>query len=143
MTNKYNSLFDLLRAALGDHVLPADDFLGLFAEDIIVNFPFAPAGTPKRLDGMAALAAHATRLGVLLEFGELALGPIHVAGNTVIFEASCAGRGVETGVPYDQNYICVVELRDKQIVRYQDYWNPLVLISALGGQQALAAAYAR
>jgi len=132
-----------LRGALGNRIVQCEDFLDFFAEDAVLEYPYAPAGTPERLDGKASIARHATRLAPLLEFGEMTLVAVYGSGDNVVFEATCQGRGVETGIPYDQKYISVVTLQNKRIVRYQDYWNPLVLISALGGQEAMAAAYAR
>jgi len=143
MNDKYNGLTELLRAALGNRIVQSENFLDLFAEDAALEYPFAPDGTPERLEGKAAIAEHAARLAPLLEFGEMTLGAVYISGDTVVFESSCQGRGVESGTSYDQDYISVVTLRDQRIVRYQDYWNPLVLMSALGGQQAMAAAYAR
>jgi ketosteroid isomerase-like protein len=49
---------------------------------------------------------------------------------------------VATGAPYNQLYISVVTLRDGRIAHYRDYWNPLVVLTALGGTEAAAAAYA-
>ncbi|TYC52976.1 hypothetical protein FMN50_15435 [Rhodobacterales bacterium] len=60
----------------------------------------------------------------------------------VVFEFSCQGQGIETGKPYDQDYISVVTLRDGRVCHYRDYWNPLVALHALGGAEAAAAAYA-
>jgi ketosteroid isomerase-like protein len=60
----------------------------------------------------------------------------------VIFEFSCSGEGVATGAPYNQLYVSVVTLRDGRIAHYRDYWNPLVVLTALGGTEAAAAAYA-
>ena len=143
MTDKYETLFELIRAAVGDKIPEASDFLDLFTEDAVLDYPFAPEATPKQLVGKANIAAHARRLGPLLEFGDFTLETVYPLADTVIFEATCQGRGSETGLPYDQKYICVLHLRDGKIARYQDYWNPLVLISALGGQEAMAKAYAR
>jgi len=143
MSYKFNSLAALVCAALCDRVLESENFLDLFADDAVLEYPFAPEGTPERLEGKAAIARHALRLAPLLEFGEMTLGAVYNSGDTVIFESSCQGRGVEAGVPYNQDYISVITLRGGRIVRYQDYWNPLVLISAMGGQEKMAAAYAR
>ena len=142
MSDKFDSFSDLLRAALGDRLDPADSLLGLFADDVIFEFPYAPDGLPRRLNGTAALAAHLERLGPLLSFGPMELGNVHAAGATVIFEFSCAGEGVDTGAPYNQVYISVVTVRDGRIARYRDYWNPLVVLTALGGTEAAAAAFA-
>ena len=143
MAEKFDTLTELLHGALGDQVAQSDDFLDLFAENAVFEFPFAPTGTPERLEGKVAIAQHAHRLAPVLEFGELTLGPVYRSGDTTVFEAFCQGRGVEAGLPYDQKYICIVKLQDKKIVRYQDFWNPLVLISALGGQEAMIATYAK
>lgn len=141
MADKFDHFSDLLRAALGERLHPADSLLGLFTEDVIFEFPYAPDGLPKRLDGIAALAAHLERLGPLLSFGTMRLGDVHTAGETVIFEFSCTGKGTKTGKPYNQNYISVVTLREGRIARYKDYWNPLVVLQALGGPEAAAAAF--
>jgi uncharacterized protein len=142
MADKFDSFSDLLRAALGDRLAPADGLLDMFTDDVVFEFPYAPDGLPERLDGSAALAAHLERLGPLITFGRMELGTVHDAGDTVIFEFSCDGQGVTTGAPYNQHYISVVTLRDGRIAEYRDYWNPLVVLTALGGPKAAAAVFA-
>lgn len=142
MTGKFDSFSDLLHAALGDRLDPADSLLSLFTDDVIFEFPYAPEGLPNRLEGSTALAAHLERLGPLLTFGLMELGNVYADGETVIFEFSCNGSGVDTGAPYNQAYISVVTMRNGRIARYRDYWNPMVVLTALGGTQAAAAAYA-
>lgn len=142
MADKFDSFSDLLRAALGDRLDPADSLLDLFADDVVFEFPYAPDGLPKRLEGKAALAAHLERLGPLLSFGSMELDNVYAVGESVIFEFSCRGKGVATGAPYDQVYISVVTLREGRIAHYRDYWNPLVVLTALGGTEATAAAFA-
>ncbi|AZL60519.1 nuclear transport factor 2 family protein [Tabrizicola piscis] len=142
MSDKFDNFSDLLRAALGDRLASADSMLGLFADDVIFEFPYAPEGLPRRLEGKAALAAHLERLGPLLTFGTMKLGNVYAVDGTVIFEFSCTGEGVATGAPYNQVYISVVTLREGRIAHYRDYWNPLVVLTALGGTEAAAAAFA-
>jgi uncharacterized protein len=142
MSDKFDNFSDLLRAALGDRLAPADSLLGLFADDVIFEFPYAPDGLPKRLDGIAALAAHLERLGPMLTFGPMNLGNVYALGETAIFEFSCRGEGVDTGAPYNQDYISVVTLREGRIAHYRDYWNPLVVLTALGGTEVATAAFA-
>lgn len=142
MAEKFDSFSDLLRAALGERLASSGSLLGLFTHDVIFEFPYAPDGLPKRLEGKAALATHLERLGPLLTFGPMELGKVYAAKKTVVFEFSCTGEGVATGAPYDQVYISVVTLRDGRIAHYRDYWNPLVVLTALGGTEAAAAAYA-
>lgn len=142
MADKFDKFSDLLRAALGDKLASADGMLDLFAEDVVFEFPYAPDGLPKRLEGRAALAAHLARIGPLLSFGTMELDNVHAAGETVVIEFSCTGQGAATGVPYNQTYVSVVTLRDGRIAHYRDYWNPLIVLAALGGTEAAAAAFA-
>lgn len=140
MIGEFHSFSDLLRAALGPRLQPAEDALGLFAKDVLFEFPYAFEGAPQRLEGRPALAAHIARVGSLLEFGVLKLGAVYPSDEAVVLEFTCNGRGVQTGVAYDQTYISVVTVRDGRISRYRDFWNPLVVMSALGGAEAAAAA---
>jgi len=94
MANKYDSLAHLVRGALGDRIVQSENFLDFFAEDAVLEYPYAPAGTPERLQGKAAIAHHASRLAPLIEFGEMTLGSVYSAGDTVVFQASCQGRGL-------------------------------------------------
>lgn len=142
MNDKFDSFSDLLRGALGSRLTTDLEMADLFTQDVVFEFPYAPEGLPRRLDGMAALADHLTRLAPMLKMRAFTLHAVHPSDDTVIVEFSCDGSGVSTGLPYNQDYISVVTLRDGRISRYRDYWNPLVVLSALGGAQAATMAYA-
>lgn len=142
MNNKFDNFSDLLRGALGSRLDESPELADLFTEDVVFEFPYAPDGLPRRLDGISALADHLTRLGPMLKLGEFSLHAVHPSEETVIFEFSCRGQGAATGLPYDQDYISVVTLRGGRIAHYRDYWNPLVALSALGGPEAATKAYA-
>lgn len=142
MTRKFDSFSELLRSALDENLGPGKEVSELFAEDIVFEFPYAPKGMSRRLSGKAALMNHLGRISPLLEFGELTLQRVHPSGETFVLEFSCEGTGVQTGAPYHQQYISVVTLSNGRIARYVDYWNPLVLLSALGGAEAVVSAFA-
>lgn len=142
MNDKFDSFSDLLRGALGSRLTADQEIADLFTHDVVFEFPYAPEGLPRRLNGRAALADHLLRLEPMLKLSEFTLHAVHPSDDTVIVEFSCDGSGISTGLPYDQDYISVVTLRDGRISRYRDYWNPLVALFALGGAQAAAMAYA-
>ena len=54
-------------------------------------------------------------------------------------EGHGSARIATTGLPYEQDYVMVIEAKDGKIIRYREYWNPLPAIEAFGGQEALAA----
>lgn len=134
----------MLRAALGDAIAPCagTDFLAMCADDIVFQFPYAPAGSVTEVRGKAKLAAYLAKVGTLIVFDVMEMPVTHASkdGETFVIEFSCKGRGVATGARYDQSYISVLRVCDGRIVQYRDYWNPLVLLSAVGGLDALTAA---
>ncbi len=126
----------MLRLALGGAVVrdAGDDFLAMCAERIVFEFPCAPAGTVTKIEGRDALIRYLSKVSELLEFEAMSTPLVHpsIDGETYVLEFSCQGKGKQTGKRYDQNYISVVRLSDGLIVHYRDYWNPTVLLDAVG-----------
>jgi uncharacterized protein len=131
----------MLRVALGDAISfeAETDFLAMCAEDIVFQFPFAPAGSVTEVRGKNNLTAYLAKVGALIAFDAMATPVTHAStdGETFIVEFSCKGHGVKYGTSYDQNYISVIRVKGGQIIQYRDYWNPLVLLEAVGGIDAL------
>lgn len=127
----------LLRYALGD-VISADagkDFLAMCAQDIRFDFPNAPVGTVSELQGKDDLAHYLSKVGALITFESMGMPTVHPSkdNETFILEFSCKASGADTGVRYDQDYISVIRVQKGRIVHYRDYWNPLILLEAVGG----------
>ncbi|MBW5480566.1 nuclear transport factor 2 family protein [Streptomyces bambusae] len=110
-----------------------DEWVELFAPDAVLEFPYAPAGVPKRVVGRDALVAHMTHFpeNFDVEFVDLVFHDT-VDPSLVIAEFRSKGTAVPTGKPYEQTCISVVRTDDNaRITHYLDYWNPLVAIEAL------------
>ena len=41
------------------------------------------------------------------------------------------GRALETGKPYNQQYVVVAQAREGKLAHYREYWNPLIAAEAL------------
>ena len=135
----------MLRLALGD-ALAADageDFLAMCDDDIVFQFPYAPLGTVTEVRGKDRLAAYLPKVGALVAFESMGKPTTHASrdGETYVLEFSCKGSGAETGARYDQDYISVIRIRDGRIVHYRDYWNPLILLEAIGGIETLTSSF--
>ena len=130
------SFSDMLRGALGDSL--ADDavtFVEMFAEHGVMEFPYAPPGWTTRLDGRAAVAEYLQSVAGEIAFDRITNPTVHRTSEHGVFvlEFMAFGRGLKTDEPYEQTYISVIEMSGGHIVRYRDYWNPLVLLKATGG----------
>lgn len=125
----------MLKSALGSRVnQEANDFIELMAIDGVMEFPYAPDSTLKKLVGRDKLERHMAMLSKIVEFEGMILHQTHETQNpeVVILEFSCCGKALKTGRAYNQNYISVITTRGGNIIRYRDYWNPLIALSAIG-----------
>ncbi|NKE60635.1 nuclear transport factor 2 family protein [Lentzea sp. PSKA42] len=102
-------------------------FAGLWAEDGVMEFPFAPPGYPSRLEGRAAIEDHLRDYPKMLDIRGFPKQVVHQSADqdVVVVEFDAEGVVVATGKPYRFSYIAVITTGDGGIVSYRDYWNPL------------------
>jgi ketosteroid isomerase-like protein len=126
---------DLVAHAL-DLVLHNDlaGFAALWAEDGVLEFPFAQPGAPKRVEGRAAVQEYLRGYPDLLEIREIAELVVHVTADpeVVVVEFTANGVVVPTGKAYTMSYIAVVTVRDGEVQRYRDYWSPAAAADIMG-----------
>lgn len=139
-TDTAESFTAMLRRVLGDRLRPdAETFPDMFAVDGVLEYPFAPPGLNTPVAGRDAIVANFQKIRPLLRIDGVAnVSEIQVNDpEMVVLEFSGYGAGVITGEAYDQRYISVIYLRDKNIVLYKDYWNPISFVRAVKGVAAL------
>ncbi|MFE4857624.1 nuclear transport factor 2 family protein [Streptomyces sp. NPDC056670] len=113
-----------------DKDIPA--WVDLWAEDGVMEFPFAPDGRPKRLENREAVAAYMRHYPDHIDLHDFPELRIHrtTDPDTIVVEMRGVGRLVRTGRPFDMTYIAVVTVRDGRFTSYRDYWNPLAVLEA-------------
>lgn len=110
-------------------------WMELWDENAVFEFPYAPEGSPKRIEGKAAIYNYIKDYPKQIHLSSFTTPTVYRSAdsNTVIAEFQCDGHVIKTGLPYRQSYISVIETNDGRIMRYKDYWNPLVVQEAFGG----------
>lgn len=135
------SFGQMIRLALGDTIAKdaGNDFLSMCAQDVVFRFPFAPDGTVTEVHGLEKLTAYIRAVAGLIGFDSLSPPIVHPSqdGQTFTVEFTCKGHCRENQRPYDQSYISVIRCQNGKIVEYRDYWNPLILLSAVDGVDTL------
>ncbi|MGS2645439.1 nuclear transport factor 2 family protein [Streptosporangium sp. LJ11] len=117
-------------------------YLDLWHEDAVAEFPFAPPGWPRRLDGITAITDYLIDYPDKLDIAEVTALTVHetVDPAVVVAEFTASGKVVATGKPYEISYIAVVTVAHGKITHYRDHWNPTVALEALGDDQLGVAA---
>ncbi len=119
-------------------------FAGLFAADGVLAYPFAPPGQPAELRGREAIRTYFAGTGRSRELFAME-GVTAQAWQTddpevVITEITHHGQSSITGAPYRFTALGVIRVRGGEIVRYDDYMDPIALARLLGRTRELASA---
>lgn len=118
-------------------------WIDLFADDAVVEFPYAPSlGFPERLEGKAAIDRYFR--GTPESFRDLAFRDVHRYQTSdpdlAIAEAHGSATVGANDTRYEQDYVMLVRTKGGKIVLYREYWNPVPALQAFGGTDALAKA---
>jgi len=110
-----------------------DEWIELWADDRVCEFPFAGPERPRLLQGKEQILAYMTDYPSRISIDGVNELRVHPAldPNVVVVEMTIRGRAVETDKPYNQQYVIVAEARDGKLAHYREYWNPLVSAEAL------------
>lgn len=106
-------------------------------DDVVAEFPFAPDGSPKRIEGRTALYAYLRGYPEMIDIADIPHSRFYRTDDpqVVILEWSVTGRVIGNGNPYNLSYATFVTVRDGLITSYREYWNPQDFLTALGGGQ--------
>jgi len=123
------------------------DFADLFAEDGVLTYPFGLPGQPAELRGRQAIRDYfRDRSGardLLVMEGVEAVVRETDDPEVVVTEITHHGWSKAAEASYRHTALGVIRVRDGQIVRYDDYMNPIALARLLGRTSELAAALAQ
>ena len=119
-------------------------FSQLFADDGVIEYPFAAPGFPTVYSGRPAIEGLVERMR-----GARDLFDIHevtaVAHETtdpevVVAEIEHSGHSHVNDAPYKVSALGIIRVRDGKIVHYRDYMNPVAMAELLGRLPDLVAA---
>ncbi|WP_327238316.1 nuclear transport factor 2 family protein [Streptomyces sp. NBC_01317] len=103
-----------------------DGWVSLCDEHVVIDFPYATADFPAKLEGRAAVAAYMRGYPDHIDLREIPSLEIHETGDPekIIAEWQGNGRIVATDTPYEMPYVAVVTVKNGLITHYRDYWSP-------------------
>ena len=125
--------FHIIQEGLAGFV-EGDHFFDLLAEDIVTEYVVTVPDYPPRVEGRAALAElyrpYGTRMTLERCFDLVVYRD--AAKDVVVLEYASEGQAVRTGNRYSNRFISVLTLRDREVVHWRDYLNPVAVFDALG-----------
>lgn len=125
----------------------AEDQAALFAEDVVVEFPFAPDGFPRRIEGREAFVTALQRImdlaksyGHKIDGYESQLIHDTLDPEVIVAEFEVVGRLESDGSEFRLPYVQRLRIRDGEVIAFRDYWPPqtaAVAAAALESQRSI------
>ena len=115
-----------------------DKWINLWADDAVLEFPFAPKNRPSVYRGKQDILTYissTTRSIVVDSVAELNISPMFDP-NMLVIELTINGHLLSNGASYNQRYVTFFEFESGKIKYYREYWNPIISIEAYGGYEA-------
>ena len=111
-----------------------DEWIELWADDGVCEFPFAADGRPNRLSGKEEILEYMTAYPDRMAIQGVDEMRVHLGldPHVVVVELTIRGTAVETGMPYNQRFVIIGETKDGKLAHYREYWNPLISAEAFG-----------
>lgn len=117
--------------AVGRLDLPAVE--ATFAEDVELVLPYAPPGFPKVSRGRAAaMEVYPEGLMDPMDFSDYRIDALEGRPGEWVAEYTSNTRVLTTGRPYRNTYISRFSIREGRITRLAEFFDPIVLVTALG-----------
>ncbi|KLU64464.1 putative PhzA/B-like protein [Desulfosporosinus acididurans] len=98
----------------------------LLAEDAVMEFPFAPSGRPRRVEGKDNIIKYNQAILGSVTITSITDVEIHrmIDPDCVVVEMIGHGTVLSTGNSYERRYVDVCYTKSGRIQLLRDYWNP-------------------
>jgi uncharacterized protein len=123
--------FEVVSEALKG-LVDGSDFFDMHAEDVVVEYVITVPDYPRKIVGREALAELYSDYGKsIVQSGS---SEVHryfdPEKSVVILEYTIHGTVLSTDAPYLNRFISVIAIKDRKIVHWRDYLDPLAVLSA-------------
>jgi ketosteroid isomerase-like protein len=119
-------------------LVDGDDFFDMHAQDVVVEYIITVPDYPRRIVGRDALAELYSDYGDSIV--QTRSSDVHSyydpAQSVVVLEYTMHGTVVRSGSPYVNRFISVITVKERKIVHWRDYLDPLAVFAAFGDAPA-------
>jgi ketosteroid isomerase-like protein len=131
--------FRIVEQAVAE-LVDGEHYFDMLADDVVFEYVITVPGYPRRVVGRDAVANLYRPYGDMFVLNRCYDVAVHHDRETgvVVIEYASDGKVVSTGKPYGNRYISVLTIKDRKIVRWRDYLDPIVVFDAVGWPQGTA-----
>ncbi|QXE38435.1 hypothetical protein KQY30_33585 [Streptomyces sp. GMY02] len=116
-------------------MVDGEHFFDILAEDVVTDYVVSVPGYPHQVEGRRGNCRPIPQLR--RHDGPVRRGRVglhHDTGKSVVVlvEYAVHGRAVHTGRAYDNHFVSVITIKDRQVTHWRDYLDPIAAFQALG-----------
>lgn len=114
-----------------------DEVMSLWNDDGVMEFPFVPEGSPNTFEGSEAIRT--TLASAFVQRPKMRFFDVkayQAADANLAFVEFKGDMLLQSGAPYNNTYIAKVEARDGKLVRFKEFFNPLVDLASGNPREA-------
>jgi uncharacterized protein len=125
--------FKIIREGLAG-LVDGEDYFDLLADDVVFDYVISVPGYPRHVEGRQHI--------IDLYSGYDDYVNVHSADNlrvyrdpeasVVVLEYEVHGKSVQTGRPYDNRFVSIITIKDRQVTHWRDYLDPIAIFNATG-----------
>jgi uncharacterized protein len=125
--------FDVVATGLAG-LVDGNDFFEMHAEDAVIEYIITVPDYPRQIIGREALAELYSDYGKsIVQSGSSDVHRYYdPAASVVVLEYTMHGTVVSTGAPYTNRFVSVIAVKERKIVHWRDYLDPLAVFAAFG-----------
>ncbi|WP_406054825.1 nuclear transport factor 2 family protein [Streptomyces sp. NBC_01077] len=128
-----NPFFRIIHEGLAG-LVDGEHFFDLLAEDVVVEYVVSVPGYPRRIQGRRAVADPYRGYGDIVVLHSADGLAVHhdPATSIVVLEYAVHGKAVHTGRAYDNHFVSVITIENRQVTHWRDYRDPVAVFQAIG-----------
>jgi len=105
----------------------------IYAESVVVEFPYAPVHHTAKIEGRAAVVGNLARVGNYFTGFTCKETYVHeLSDERVIVEYTGEAVNNDTQDHYKQKYVAILTAKDGEIVHIREYYNPIKVLVTFG-----------
>ncbi len=109
-----------------------EEAAAMYADGVTMEFPFAPEGHTRRLDGRDAILAYFGKIKTFADDFRLGEPSVVETPDGLIARYEGSSTFKESGLPYAQEYILYMTVEGGRISRMTEYYDGQRVLRALG-----------
>lgn len=113
-----------------------DGLAPLLHERIVMELPYAPKGTPTRIDGRDAVVTALGFIKTQMKYFRIIPHEVYecLERGTVILEATSVGQWLAPAPMYQNRYVFVFGFDDGLLLSWKEFFNPYAVIWSQGAR---------